>query len=1122
MGGYTVESSARVMLDLSEKIRILHVDDESGLLKIAKQCLEMEGSFQVDSALSVEEALRKLEKEKYDIVVSDYQMPGKDGLDFLKTLRRKGNMIPFIMFTGKGREEVAIKALNMGANQYLSKTGETEAVYTELAHSITELARVRKAEERLRDSEEKFRNIVENSLDVIMLTRPDGVISYMSPACSRVLGYDPEDLVGKQPWIIHPEDLEKVRNAHFQALKGGKGSNLEYRVITKTGEERWISHSWSPAMEDGRIKLVVSVIRDIGNRKKAEDEIRGSEEKFRTLFENANDGLVFADLSGRIVDVNQKAAEIAEKRKEEIVGKSFLEIGMVSLHDVPVLVEILRQQAMGRPTGRFECEIEKGDGEKKFIEINSTFILKNNMPTGSFAIVRDITERKKTEKALNRLAVAVDCTVDGIAIADIKGYVQFVNHAWAQMHGYAKEELIGKHLSVFHTEDQLKNDVTPFNEKVLKTGSNQGEVGHVKRDGTIFPTLMTTALIGDENGGASGFVGTAKDTTEQRNAEEALRKSEEKLRAVVSSSPDAISVFDLNGVVVDLNEAAMRLHGFAKKEEILGKSSFDYVVPRDRSRARELFGNTLIEGHINNAEFSLLTVDGRELFAELFANVVRDPSNGKPVFMVVITRDITERKKTEESLKENKEKFAGLFSGNPEATVFTDPQMNIVDINPRFESLFGYSLDEIKGRNLDDVVVPKNLVEEGKMLGNKSANGYVYHSTTRMRKDGSLIPVSISAAPISIHGTLVGYIGVYKDISEQKRALAQFKGLFMGNPEAAAYLGPDFCILDVNPRFEELFGYSLAEIKGKHINETVVPKEKMEEGNVLDQRAGRGYVYFDTFRMRKDGSLVPVSVSAAPILVEDSLVGHVAMYKDISELKKVESAMKEMMQKIVMMNEKLRVVGDLTRHDVQNKLTIITGNLYLDKKLTDDHKILESFKEMESACNTIVRIFGFARNYEKLGVEELAYIDVEHAVQEAVSLFPNLKGVKMANQCHGLTVLADSLLGQLFYNLIDNTLKYGEKTTNIRIRYEEPEGDLLRLIYEDDGVGISQDAKQKLFTEGYTTGKGSGYGLCLINRMVEVYGWTIQETGEPGKGAQFTMKIPRVNQNGKKNYLVPQ
>lgn len=993
-----VESSARVMLDLSEKIRVLHVDDESGLLKIAKQCLEMEGPFQVDSALSVEEALGKLEREKYDIIVSDYQMPGNDGLDFLRTLRRKGNMIPFIMFTGKGREEIAIKTLNMGANQYLNKIGETEAVYTQLAHNITELARVRKAEERLCDSEEKF----------------------------------------------------------------------------------------------------------------------------HTLFENANDGLVFVDLSGRVLDLNQKAAEIAEKRKEEIVGKSFLDLGIVSQHDVPVLVERLGQQAMGRPTGRFECEIEKGNGAKKLIEIDSTFILRNNTPSGSLAVVRDITERKKTEEALRRLAVAVDCTVDGIAIADINGYIQFVNHAWAKMHGYTKEELIGKHLSVFHTEAQMKNDVFPFNEKVLKTGSNQGEVGHVKKDGTVFPTLMTTALIRDENSGASGFVGTAKDTTEQRNAEEALRKSEEKMRAIVSSSPDSISIFDLKGVVVDLNEAAMRLHGFAKKEEILGKSSFDFVIPRDRARARQLFENTLIEGHINNAEFSLLAVDGRELLVELFANVVRDPSNGKPILMVVITRDITGRKKTEESLRENKEKFAGLFSGNPEATVFTDPQMNIVDINPRFEKLFGYSLKEVKSRNLDDVVVPKNLAEEGRMLDNRSADGYVYHNTTRMRKDGSLIPVSISAAPISVHGTLIGYIGVYKDISEQRRALAQFKGLFMGNPEAAAYLGPDFCTIDVNPRFEELFGYSLAEIKGKHINEIVVPKDKMEEGKTLDQKAGRGHVYFDTYRKRRDGSLVPVSVSAAPILVEDSLVGHVAMYKDISELKKAESALKEMMQKIVMMNEKLRVVGGLTRHDVQNKLTIITGNLYLDKKLTDDHRILESFKEMESACNMIVRILSLARNYERLGVEELTYIDVEHAVQEAVSLFPNLKGVKIANGCHGLTVLADSLLGQLFYNLIDNSLKHGEKTTNIRVHYEELEGDSLRLIYEDDGVGISQNAKKKLFTEGYTTGKGSGYGLCLINRMVEVYGWTIKETSQPGKGAQFTIKIPRVDQNGKNNYLVPQ
>jgi signal transduction histidine kinase len=116
-----------------------------------------------------------------------------------------------------------------------------------------------------------------------------------------------------------------------------------------------------------------------------------------------------------------------------------------------------------------------------------------------------------------------------------------------------------------------------------------------------------------------------------------------------------------------------------------------------------------------------------------------------------------------------------------------------------------------------------------------------------------------------------------------------------------------------------------------------------------------------------------------------------------------------------------------------------------------------------------------------------------------------------------LTLLADSLLRQLFYNLIDNSLKYGEKLTQIRIRYEKSENQL-KLVYEDDGVGISKDNKAKIFNEGFTTGKGSGYGLYLVRRMMDVYGWTIQETGTPDNGVCFTIVIPEKNQDGKENY----
>jgi signal transduction histidine kinase len=222
-----------------------------------------------------------------------------------------------------------------------------------------------------------------------------------------------------------------------------------------------------------------------------------------------------------------------------------------------------------------------------------------------------------------------------------------------------------------------------------------------------------------------------------------------------------------------------------------------------------------------------------------------------------------------------------------------------------------------------------------------------------------------------------------------------------------------------------------------------------------------------------------------------------------------------------MMNEKLRVVGGLTRHDVRNKLCAVTGNAFLlKKKHADQADIVDGLGKMEQACKEIGKIFDFAKMYEQLGVEELTYVDAEKDIGEAVALFSGPLNLKVINECHGLTLLADSFLRQLFYNLIDNSLKHGEKVTKIRVHYEKVDQDKLIVVYEDDGAGISAENKQQLFKEGFSTGGSSGYGLYLIRKMIEVYGWTIQETGEPGKGAQFTITIPQLNQNGKSNFKI--
>ena len=157
--------------------------------------------------------------------------------------------------------------------------------------------------------------------------------------------------------------------------------------------------------------------------------------------------------------------------------------------------------------------------------------------------------------------------------------------------------------------------------------------------------------------------------------------------------------------------------------------------------------------------------------------------------------------------------------------------------------------------------------------------------------------------------------------------------------------------------------------------------------------------------------------------------------------------------------------------------------------------------------------------YEQLGAEELTYIDVEEKLKETVALFSGSIPT-IINQCHGLTVLADSFLRQLFYNFIDNTRKYGKKTTNIKVYYEKTNQDDLRLIYEDDGVGIPFENKPQLFKEGFSTGYSTGFGLFLTKKMIDVYGWTIEENGEPGIGAKFTITIPKLSKNGKENYRI--
>jgi signal transduction histidine kinase len=191
---------------------------------------------------------------------------------------------------------------------------------------------------------------------------------------------------------------------------------------------------------------------------------------------------------------------------------------------------------------------------------------------------------------------------------------------------------------------------------------------------------------------------------------------------------------------------------------------------------------------------------------------------------------------------------------------------------------------------------------------------------------------------------------------------------------------------------------------------------------------------------------------------------------------------------------------------VRNKLSALNACMFLlKKKIGDSQASLQYLSEMEKVSKQLLDILEFERIYEHVGSEELKFVNASKLFDEAVALVSDSKGIKIDCLCDGLELRADSLLRQLIYNLIDKTIKHGEKATTIKLYYKKDPNNLL-LIYEDNGKGITAENRLHLFEKGFAT--GSGIGLYMIKRIVDAYGWTIEECWKSGIGAKFTIKLP--------------
>ncbi len=512
-------------------------------------------------------------------------------------------------------------------------------------------------EEALRESEERYRAIFEQAADaVVLIDAETGAFVEFNDKAYQSLGYTREEF-GK----LRIADFEVIESAEEVAKRIDKivkegADSFETKHRTKGGEIQDVQVSARAISLGGRC-FIQTIWRDVTERKQVEEALREAEERYRAIFEQAADSVVLIDAeTGAFVEFNGKAYGSLGYSREEFGKLRIADFEVIeSAEEVAKRIDKIVKDV----ADIFETKHRTKGGEIRDIQV-STRVISIRGRKFIQGIWRDITERKRAEEALAQASAywqdTFDAVDDLVMIIDEDFRVVKANEA---MHkAFPGVKVLGAHCyELLHgTEGPIPNcaSVQSF---------SCGEATHFELcephlGGRWFD--IHNYPIKSKDGRIQRMVHVVRDITERKQAEEALRESEEKLRRVFEFAADAIAITDLQGVILDINEKALEIYGVGSKDKALGKDSLEFVAPRDHEVAKEIWRKTLKQGSFKDLHYTIVKADGSEVPGEISGSVLKD-ALGNPVGFIAISRDITERKRTEEALQASEEKSQRVF-----------------------------------------------------------------------------------------------------------------------------------------------------------------------------------------------------------------------------------------------------------------------------------------------------------------------------------------------------------------------------------------------------------------------------------------------------------------------------
>ncbi len=827
---------------------ILLIEDNPGDARILRELLaEADPSrFTLTHVDRLAKGITCIQEGGIEIVLLDLSLPDSQGFATLIAMHKVAMGIPIVVMTGIEDEALGLQLVQQGAQDYLVKGQVTGPL---LQRSLRyALERARMANE-LRQKTTLLQSVLDSMADGVVMADDAGAFQLWNPAAERIVGTGPMTLDVDQ-WSSHfglllPDTITPYPREELPLVRAIRGESVNDVLLflpnTHRRSEVWLSVNARPLRdESGHIRGGVAVFRDITERKRTEEALRESQERYQLLVTKANDIIYRTDAMGRFTFVNPVATRIMKYSEQELLNRRFVDL-IHPDHQAAAERFYGRQFVRQRPSTYYEFPAVAKDGSEVWIGQNVQVLLEDSKVVGFQAVARDITERKRVQVALAASEERFRSLVSNLPGAvyrcacDPAWTMDFLSDPIKHLCGYPASDFLANkvrsYASVIHPDDlQMVERVVLGAVAQRQPFSLEYRLLH--KDGGIRWVYGKGQGVFAADGQVFWLDGAIFDITDRKRAEEALLESEERSRSIVQSSNDAIILMDTEGNVAFWNSGAEKTFGYAA-DEMVGQSMTRIIPERFREAHQRGVQRVAAAGRLtvqaSMFELAGLRKDGTEFPLEFSLASWTAKSR---LFITGIIRDISERLQAESALRESEERFKAIMDNSPSLIFLKDAAGHYLQVNRKFEQTFHLAGEEIIGKT-DDEIFPSQQaaafqINDRQVFGTGLP---IEFEEIAVHDDGPHTSIVVKFPLFTPQGNCYALCGMTTDITDRKRAeetLHRSEELLrsvINNATAVIYAKQaDGRYLMVNSRFEQLFHLTSEQIRGK-TDHDIFPKD---------------------------------------------------------------------------------------------------------------------------------------------------------------------------------------------------------------------------------------------------------------------------------------------------------